>query len=192
MSACSSLPRPVTDDSAAYALYEVRRETLASLDAWSLKGRLAVSNEEDGGSGTLRWHQSGASNRLDFHGALGRGAWSLESNDEGARLQLADGRSYAYDNLKDLVRKQFGWHVPVEALSWWVRGLEAPGGIEQRSMGEGGELAELQQSGWVIEFVRYHEQDGVLLPSKMIARQNGKTVKLAVREWILEPGNSGN
>lgn len=192
MSACSSLPRPATDDSASYALYEVRRETLSTLEGWSLQGRLAVSNEEDGGSGTLRWHQTVRGSRLDFHGALGRGAWTLETGDEGARLQMADGRSYVDHSLKDLVKSQLGWHVPVNALSWWVRGLEAPGGIERRNMGKDGELVELKQSGWLIEFDRYREQDGVLLPSKMVARQNGKTVKLAVRKWVLEPGKGGN
>ena len=192
ISACSSLPKPVTDDGASSALYETRRQILSTLEGWSLQGRLAVSDENDGGSGTLRWRQSSGGNRLDFHGALGRGAWTLESDDEGARLQMADGRSYVDRSLKSLVRRQLGWNVPVDGLSWWVRGLEAPGGIEQKSMGEAGELVELKQSGWVIEFDRYREQDGVLLPLKMVARQNGKTVKLAVREWSLEPGKGGN
>ena len=191
-SACSSLPRPVADENASFALYEARRESLSALDGWSLQGRLAVSDENDGGSGTLRWRQSDGANRLDFHGALGRGAWTLESDKEGARLQMADGRSYQDRSIKDLVRIQLGWFVPVDALSWWVRGLEAPGGIEQRSVGEDGELTELRQAGWVIEFARYREQGGMLLPGKMVARQNDKTVKLAVRNWTLDPVTGRN
>lgn len=191
-SACSSLPRPAMDDSTSDALYESRRELLSGLEGWTLRGRLAVSDEKDGGSGTLRWQQSAGGNRLDFHGALGRGAWVLESDDESARLQMADGRVYKDRSLKGLVESQLGWSVPVDDLSWWVRGLEAPGGTDQRNMGEDGDLAELKQSGWVIEFSRYREQSGVLLPGKLVARQNDKTVKLAIREWTLDRERDGN
>ena len=180
------------DDSTSDALYESRRELLSGLEGWALRGRLAVSDEKDGGSGTLRWQQSAGDNRLDFHGALGRGAWVLESDDESARLQMADGRVYKDRSLKGLVESQLGWSVPVDDLSWWVRGLEAPGGTDQRNMGEDGELTELKQSGWVIEFTRYREHSGVLLPGKLVARQDDKTVKLAVREWILDRENNGN
>lgn len=151
-----------------------------------------MSDEEDGGSGTLRWSQSAGETRLDFHGALGRGAWTLVADDDSARLQLADGRSFQGYDLNDLVESQLGWHVPVDALSWWVRGLEAPGGTEMRNLGEGGELTDLKQSGWVIEFTRYREQGGVLVPGKMVARQNDKTVKLAVRDWNLGTKEIGN
>ena len=190
LSGCSSLPQTATDSSLSYDLYRERLDALSSLGEWSLKGRLAVSDEKDGGSGTLRWRQSAGSDRLDFHGALGRGAWTLESDDRGARLQLADGRNYTDRNLEDLVNRQLGWQVPVDALSWWVRGLEAPGGVEKRSVGQGGELNQLEQFGWVIEFSRWRDQAGTLLPLKMVARQEGKSVKLAVREWNLDPVNT--
>lgn len=190
--ACSSVPRQYEGESPPLAQYESRRDKLAGLDGWSMQGRLAVSDGKDGGNGTLSWRQSAGENRLDFHGALGRGAWTIESGVAGARLQMADGRSYMHHSLKELVENHLGWHVPVDDLSWWVRGLSAPGGAEQQSLGEEGELTVLKQSGWDIEFTRYREQGGVLLPGKLVARKNGKSVKLAVRKWTLEPKTAGN
>lgn len=184
-SACSTLPRSGLDDDASEARYHERRVILARLHGWSLQGRLAISDENDGGSGALRWSHSDSGSRLDFHGALGRGAWSLESDNDSARLQMADGSRFTADSVRELVESQLGWHIPVDQLSWWVLGVEAPGSIERRSIDESGELNELKQSGWEIEFSRYREQDGVLLPGRMIARQDDKTVKLAIREWDL-------
>ena len=71
-------------------------------------------------------------------------------------------------------RGQLGWSIPVENLSWWVRGIQAPGQADQRTLGEGGSLSFLSQSGWDIEFGRYRDVQGFSLPLKLTARQGGK------------------
>ncbi len=68
-----------------------------------------------------------AATRMDFHGAMGRGAWRLVAGGGGAELELADGKRYSAETVGELVRGQLGWAIPVENLSWWVRGVQAPG-----------------------------------------------------------------
>ena len=165
--------------------YLERASELAEVQRWSLKGRLAVSDGEDGGSGTLNWRQAPEQTRMDFHGALGRGAWRLSVDPGVAELVLADGRNYRADSVDALVRRELGWRIPVSDLAWWVRGLEAPGPVEGRLLDAEGNLVELSQRGWVIEYGRYRETDGISLPSKMTARRAERSVKLAVREWSL-------
>ena len=70
-------------------------------------------------------------------------------------------------------------------LSWWVRGLAAPGAVESRQLDAEGNLIGLTQQGWNIEYGRYRVTNGVSLPSKMTARRADRSVKLAVREWSL-------
>lgn len=165
--------------------YLERASALAEIQRWGLRGRLAVSDGEDGGSGTLIWQQAPESTRMDFHGALGRGAWRLSVDPGEAELVLADGRNYRADSVDTLVRRELGWRIPVSDLSWWVRGLEAPGPVEGRRLDAEGNLVELSQRGWIIEYGRYRDMDGVSLPSKMTARRAERSVKLAVREWSL-------
>lgn len=165
--------------------YLERASALAEVQRWSLRGKLAVSDGEDGGSGTLNWRQAPERTRMDFHGALGRGAWRLSVDPGEAELVLADGRNYRADSVDALVQRELGWRIPVSDLAWWVRGLEAPGPVEDRRLDAEGNLVELSQRGWVIEYGRYRDTDGISLPSKMTARRAERSVKLAVREWSL-------
>jgi len=178
--------RPLDAEQAArLPLYEQRAARLELRQTWALEGRLAVSDDRDGGSGVLSWRQRPGNSRMDFHGALGRGAWRLLAGADGAELEFADGRQYRADSIDDLVRGQIGWAVPVEALAWWVRGLAAPGKLQHRVLDEEGRLSLLQQDGWRIEFGRYGTVEGEAMPAKMTARQDDRTVKLAIRKWEL-------
>jgi outer membrane lipoprotein LolB len=176
-------------------LYEQRLARLSGVDSWALEGRLAVSDEADGGSGQLSWRQDDGSSRMDFHGALGRGAWRLLADENGAELEFADGTLHRARSIDSLVRRHVGWTVPVEALAWWVRGLAAPGRVQRRLLDEEGRLSELRQDGWDIEFARYGPVSGLggdlTMPLRMTARQADRTVKLAIRRWEL-PGADGN
>ena len=183
LTACSTVKTSSETNPADLARYEQRAIVISAVETWALRGRLAVSDENDGGSGTLRWRVGPDSNRMDFHGAMGRGAWQLESGGGRAELKLADGSSYSAASVGELVRGQLGWEIPVEALSWWVRGLAVPGSKGHKVLGEDGTLSFLNQSGWAIEYGRYREVAGFVLPSKLTARKEEKTVKLAIRNW---------
>lgn len=187
LSACGSVQPLDAEQAARGPLYEQRLARLGPLDTWALEGRLAVSDDQDGGSGLLNWQQSQGESQLNFHGALGRGAWRLQADAGGAELEFADGRIFRADSIDALVKGQIGWHVPVDKLSWWIRGLVAPGQPGQRILDEEGRLSRLKQHGWTIEYGRYAAVDGEAMPSKMTARQADRTVKLAVRKWDLQP-----
>ena len=187
LQACSTVPTSGQDE--RLARHEIRKTDLDGIEHWAIEARLAVKDGSDGGSGKLHWREGVDRRRMEFHGALGRGAWRLESTAGGAELELADGRLYQAGSVGELVRDQLGWSIPVEALSWWVLGLEAPGSFESRSLEENGVLLALSQQGWEIEFDRYREVDGIDMPHKMTARRADKSVKLAVRQWTLGSGH---
>ena len=181
--ACSTVPTgglPPADR------YEARADALAATTGWALKGRLALRDERDGGSGTLQWRQGIEGSRMDFHGALGRGAWRLQADSSGAELELADGRRFRAETVNELALEQLGWTVPVDALAWWVLGLQAPGAVEARVLSEDGTLQRLLQRDWIIEYGRYREVDGLELPIRLTATRGERSVRLAVRDWVLD------
>jgi outer membrane lipoprotein LolB len=185
--ACATAPRELESDPGRQQRYENRADDLATRPDWSLKGRLAIKDANDGGSGNLQWKQDSGSTRLDFHGALGRGAWRLQVDGDGAELELADGQLFRADTVQVLIRDQIGWVIPIESLAWWVRGLEAPGSAEGRRLDEDGTLQYLHQHGWEIEYGQYREVGDISLPRRLTARQEERTVKLAVRNWTVGP-----
>jgi outer membrane lipoprotein LolB len=188
---CAVAPTPDPGLAARESAYSDNAARVQRLAAWTLEGRLAISDESDGGSGYFRWQQEGARARMDFHGALGRGAWQLVADGRQAVLEFADGSTYRADSIDDLVRGQVGWPVPVDSLAWWVRGLAAPGAVQDRQLDAEGRLSELQQADWRIQYGRYGDVGNVVLPLRMTARQEQRTVKLAVRNWEL-PDATGN
>jgi outer membrane lipoprotein LolB len=185
LTACASLAPEEEDQAQREPLYLQRAALLAQVGTWTLEGRLAVSDDQDGGSGSFRWRNDDEGSRMDFHGALGRGAWRLVANEGGAELVFADGTTHRAATVSALAREQLGWRVPVETLGWWVRGLAAPGAVQQRSLDPQGRLGELQQDGWGIEYGRYGSVGDVTMPFRMIARQGDRTVKIAVKKWRL-------
>ncbi|MEJ2382878.1 MAG: lipoprotein insertase outer membrane protein LolB [Xanthomonadales bacterium] len=190
LQACATAPPTVSHDPAAERRYDERLDRLQAADHWIVEGRLAIRDGDEGGSGKLRWQAEPASSRLDFHGALGRGAWRLMVSPDEAVLTLADGEVYRAASVDRLIAERIGWPVPVAELSWWIRGLAAPGRQAQRALDEAGVLLELQQAGWSIEFDRYREFGQELMPGLVVARRGARQVKFAIRDWTLSDGVS--
>lgn len=176
--------RPVENPVFAQA-YQLRLEQLQALDHWALDGRLAISDGKEGGSGSLSWLNEEDMTRMSFRGALGKGAWQLQTEAAGARLQMANGAVHYAPSVAELVLKQVGWKVPVEALTWWIKGLAQPGDWETRVLDENGRLKRLRQFGWDVDFANYTESNGYWLPARLSARHGEYSVKMAVRKWRL-------
>jgi outer membrane lipoprotein LolB len=185
LQACATAPPPRVADAELERGYAERRDRLQSVERWTVDGRIAVKNGGDGGSGSLRWQTAPDRTRLDFHGALGRGAWRLEAAPGTAVLTLADGSEYRAGSVDELVVAQIGWRVPVSEMSWWIRGLAAPGRGAQRTLGDGGILLALRQSDWTIEFDRYRRHAGEWMPGLVVAWRGEHRVKFAARDWTL-------
>lgn len=171
---------------ARQAAFHARVETISEIPVWALDGKLAISDGEDGGSGRLQWRSAFETSRLDFRGALGRGAWQMEIMPGRAVLKLASGETWEAPDVTSLVVQHVGWRVPVDALAWWVRGLEAPGVVQQRILDDEGRMTLLKQHGWEVEYQRYGEFAGMAMPTRLEARNGERHVRLVLRGWTLE------
>ena len=172
------------------AAYQARTAKLASIDTWGFVGKLSVDDGRQGGSGRLQWDVQSKSSELDFHGAMGRGAWHLQISPEGAILREADGAEQAAEGVNALILDRMGWPIPVDALQWWVRGLAAPGPVENVVLTPEGLLLGLEQFGWSVDFNRYDSAAGVAMPVRLDARQGSYRVKLAIGRWRLDTGGT--
>lgn len=188
MTACSTVPTGEVDQAERVLLYAAKSDALAAADRWALRGRLAVNDGEEGGSGHLSWHTHGQTSSIKFHGALGRGAWQLHADENGAVLEWADGEVHRADSVSELIERRLGWAIPVNALAWWVRGLAVPGDWDLRQLDQHGNIKKLSQLGWDIEYGRYRRTASVSMPMKLTARRQSYTVKFAIQDWDLEAG----
>lgn len=169
-----------------HAAYQDRAEKLAAIPVWSFVARISLDDGDQGGSGRLQWMVSPGGNELDFHAAMGRGAWHLQFGPEGAVLKEANGTVREAKGVNALIQDRLGWTIPVDALQWWVRGLAAPGSIENETLDSAGLLISLDQFGWRVEFNRYDSITGIALPKKLNARRDNYRVKLAINRWRMD------
>lgn len=167
-------------------IYEDRASQLNATGVWGLVGKISLDDGDDGGSGRLQWSVEPGHSELDFHGAMGRGAWHLQIGPDGVLLKMADGTQQAADDVNDLIQDRMGWPIPLDALQWWVRGMVAPGVIEKESYSPEGLLADLRQFGWDVDFKRYASFDGMELPIRLNATNNDYRVKLAISRWRMD------
>jgi len=182
LSACSTAPQRSAAP-ASLAAFQARSGQLGEIADWGLAAKISLDDGDEGGSGRLRWEVEADFSELDFHGALGRGAWHLQVGPGLARLQLADGTVETAPGVGELIREQVGWPVPLDALQWWVRGLEAPGPVEHRALDDQGLLISLRQFGWSVDYDRYDTFAGVQMPVRLDATRQNYRVKLAISRW---------
>ena len=69
-------------------------ESIGSIDEWQLRGKISLDDGDRGGSGKLQWMVNPDNSTIDFHGAMGRGAWHLEIEPDLAVLTEANGSMY--------------------------------------------------------------------------------------------------
>ncbi len=185
LDACTRVPvkEPVHGNKVAY---QDRAAKLAAISEWSLVGRISLDDGDHGGSGRLQWDVEPGNSELNFHGAMGRGAWHLQIGPHGATLKEANGAEQTAAGVNDLIQDRMGWPIPVDALHWWVRGLAAPGAAEDERFDQQGLLLSLDQFGWSVDFNRYVSFAGVVLPTRLDARRDNYRVKLAISRWRTE------
>lgn len=163
-----------------------REAALAGQPAWSLQGRVALSNGRDGGSGRIDWQQEGARYDVSLSAPITRQSWRLQGDDLHARLDgIAGGPREGGDPAR-LLREATRWDIPVTALASWARGVRADPalhGTATLTFGPDGRLATLAQAGWTVSYDGWQPGLGVELPSRLDAVRGEAKVRLVVDAW---------
>ena len=154
---------------------------VSQLHDWSMQGRMGITGVPQVGSGNFSWQQHDSTSQVNLHGPLGVGAVSLLLNDA-LHLTLANGVHYDGDEALSELEARLGTAVPVRQLSYWLRGLAAPG--EHQWMDETHKV--LQQDGWRIQYDDSMNVGSLQLPRKITATQNEVRIRVVIDEWKLQ------
>ncbi|TQV76472.1 outer membrane lipoprotein LolB [Aliikangiella marina] len=160
---------------------------LADQQNWQLKARVAIKTPEDSVNATLDWQTQ--SQAFDFHlyGTFGVTYAQLIQEPNQAVLKLPDDKIFYHQDAQQLLYQSLGWDFPIEALSFWIKGLPSykPGEIVSRN--EAGQLAEVLLNDWQIEFQRYKQYAGYTMPRIVKATHPQMSLKVVVKEWEFLP-----
>jgi len=177
LAACASRePRP------AGAWLEEREAWFERHPEWTISGRVALREGNRGGSLGFSWRAEGRTHRIHLRTSAGGRQWRLNFSSQAAVLEGTDVGRLAGPSPDPLVEEAVGWPIPVEALSWWIRGLVPPGGGQPR-FAEDGSLAGVAGPVWTLEYTRFEQVAGRLLPTRLEARSGDYRVRIAIADW---------
>lgn len=199
LSACAtphSPDEPVTDKS--HELWQQRQQHLATLDHWSIRGRVAIFVEDDVHNAGLNWHRKTDSNTLKLEGPFSQGAILLEKNTDGVKLTTADGKQFSGQNPQQLLFQTTGLTIPVDGLQSWIKGVPHTNSDYLPDIDAEGRANNLRQNGWSINYLEYEQvswsqYNNPELPRKMYLKHNGLALKIVIDQWQDQalPGNPG-
>jgi outer membrane lipoprotein LolB len=170
-------------DAAQLAAQEAREAQLAASPAFSLKGRIAVSGQGDGGSGSFEWWQADADFDFSLRSPVARQTWRMQFIDGDVRLEGLDGGPRWGFDPEAMLADEVGWTIPVRALGFWVRGARAPDRPAEIWFDAEGRLARLRQDGWQVDYRDWFATGDPLLPRRVFAERGDARVRLVVERW---------
>lgn len=157
--------------------------------AFRLEGRVSVKTSEQSFAGGMTWRHASGGQELLLRTPLGQGVAELKGDAQGVELRDVEGRLHRATDAEALVRQALGVTLPLRGLASWVVGNARPGAPYQAEADAEGRLGVLNQDGWRIEFSRYTDAGGYLLPGKLVARRaDDIEIRLVVDRWEPERG----
>ena len=156
---------------------------LAQIQHFTLKGRLGVVTQKQGFSGGIDWQHALTSDNIEVYSPLGGKVASIVKSPTEVTLTTQEGHSVKAQDVESLTEMTLGWRLPLEGLSDWALGKPTKSKIDASTWDEQGRLTTLKQDGWDISYENYAENNGYLLPSKIVLKSENVNLKLLVEKW---------
>ena len=174
LNACSIVPeKPVEEFRLADMQYLQQQKN------WSFEGRLVLIDEKDSVSVSILWRHAENLDDIELFGPLGQGR--LKISVEGDRIVVDDGeaRNVYYGQPNEVLAEQLRVNMPVDALRFWVLGVNDP---EQDFVVQPGGFF---QGGWLVRYREMQQVKDYLLPKKITVQKDKTRIKLIVDQWDL-------
>ena len=184
LASCASISEQILERPADW---ESRLQQQQQIRDWTIKARLGVQTETEGGSFDVFWQQMDDAYEIRLIAPMGQGAVLINGDNTGVSISLADGQTEYSEDADALFASMTGLSLPVNGLQDWLRGIPIQGEeIQNISWNEHGQLYKLEQKGWRIEMDRYKIIAGYELPHAFYLDRDDRpelSVRLLVREW---------
>jgi outer membrane lipoprotein LolB len=164
LAGCAHLP-PGGDN----MTYAQRREYLAGLDAWDLRGRIAIRNGDEAFQGRFLWSQRPGELALTVRSPLGTNVLRVSGPPQQLKLEARGETRDLYDPERQL-SEIVGWWLPVTSFSSWLLGIPDLAYAAREHIGDDGMLETLQQRLWDLSFSSYQLSGGALVPRRIDLR----------------------
>lgn len=183
ISACAAprMDAPVNEN------WQARRNVLAAITTWEFTGRIGVRDEQEAHSSRIRWRQQDNDYVINLWGTLNAGATEITGSPKLVTLQQEGKAALVAATPEELVEEQLGYELPVSQLSYWIKGIPAPGSFGAPSFNEENHLIALQQDGWTVQYMAYTNYDTESLPTRIRIEKAPLRLDFVRLDWTLQP-----
>jgi outer membrane lipoprotein LolB len=178
---CAHLP-PGGDD----LTYAARRDYLAGLEAWDLRGRIAIRNGDEAFQGRFLWSQRPDGLALTVRSPLGTNVLRVSGPPQQLTLE-ARGETRDLSDPEPQLSELVGWWLPVTSFKSWLLGIPDPGYDARERVGGDGVLDTLQQRLWDLSYSSYQLTAGVLVPRRIDLKHAQLDLRVIVDSWSPAP-----
>lgn len=180
-SGCALRPTTTPDTKVQW---QAHQQQVSQLDTWQLQGKIGIRTADDAGSAYLNWEQHGDQYRITLSGPLGQGATRISGTRYQAQLESGDD-IFTAPSPELLLWQHTGWLIPLDHLLSWIKGIPDAASDATLQWNEFGALASLEQAGWSLNFDRYADSLGELLPHRITLNKDDLSVKVIIKSWQL-------
>ncbi len=163
--------------------WKEHRNRISTLEQWSLEGKTGARQGDASTSFNMVWTQQGSAFEIHLFGPLGQGSVSISGDDTFATLTQGSEQITA-SNLQTLVAENHSIQLPLDALTYWIRGIPDPSQPAQIALGSQGLLAHMLQLDWDIVYTDYGQTDPPL-PRKFTISRADTSAKIIIKSWDL-------
>ena len=166
------------------APWSERRTQLQSLDAFQIKGKVAVAAGTEGFSARLTWDQQGARSSVALDGPLGVGGLRVIADGDALNVTTSKGVQLDSDAARAELSAKLGFEPPLGSLRYWVLGVPDPAQPATESVDPAQQrLSELTQGGWHVQYQSYESAGSEALPARLTLQRDTVRVRLLVDHW---------
>jgi outer membrane lipoprotein LolB len=165
-----------------------RRNTLESVAAWEMRGRLAVDTGERAFQGSFDWRQRDDALELVVRGPLRNGILQVAGRAD-ALTVTARGETRTLADPETELSQLIGWWLPVASLQHWLLGFPDGAFGAETELGRDGTLAAVEQRLWRVAYPSYGlvpiaaAGTQVLVPSRILMTHGALSLTLTIDDW---------
>lgn len=187
LSLAGCVTQPAIKPPADHATHTQHLNSLAQIQAFNLKGRIAVNANGKGYSGSVDWAHQQSKDTMDVFTPLGGKAAHIVKSASEVSLTNAKGETISAQSVEALTEKTLGWRLPLSGLSDWAVGRPTAAPITHQTWDALGRLTQLEQQGWQIEYAQYTPYLHTVLPQKITLKNQSLQLRLVIEQWSALP-----
>lgn len=163
--------------------WEERQKRLMHIQSWQVSGKIAAQSAHDSGSATVNWTQRQGLYTISLSGPLGSHHLELKGQPGSVTLLTAEGKSLSAQSPEQLLISQWGFHIPISNIKYWIRGLPVPGVPVNTRFDNQARLSSLTQQGWQVDFLDYTQVGQIQLPNRISIVSPSLKIKIVIHQW---------